>query len=48
MGEQGGRVTQVGREVPAQGAAYGLGGGAPLQPGGDGGGEAAHVPLRQE
>ncbi|ADI09295.1 hypothetical protein SBI_06175 [Streptomyces bingchenggensis BCW-1] len=46
--EEGGRVAQVRREAGGQGAAYGVGGGPALQPGGDARGEAAYVALGEQ
>ncbi|CAM5349904.1 hypothetical protein SALBM135S_09229 [Streptomyces alboniger] len=48
MGQQRGRVPQAVGQARGQGAAYGVGGGPAFQPGGDGGGEAADVPLGEQ
>ncbi|MCI3227199.1 hypothetical protein GXP76_34450, partial [Streptomyces sp. NP-1717] len=48
VGQQGGRVARGVGEVRGQGAAYGVGRRAALQPGGDAGRQAFHVALGEQ
>jgi hypothetical protein len=49
VGDEGGRVVQrLGGKVRGQDVAYGFGGGAAFEPGGDGRGESAYVTFREQ